>query len=237
MAFVYVPNGKHMPDWTPQTEGADFELPSILEPLAPVKKQLLVLSGLAQDKAGAHGDGAGDHARALSSFLTGRKPARPTAPISRSASRSTRSPRKDRPARPGFLRWNWVAIAARRPATATRAIAAPTRPTSPGAPRARPMPRRSIPSWSSSGCFPAARPSSAPSARRSKRACSTSCSKTPTTCTPGSAPDQRKLDEYLELGPRARNAHRSGRAARPTSRCPTIRGPPAFPRTTPSTSA
>ncbi len=73
MAFVYVPNGKHMPDWTPQTEGADFELPYILEPLAPVKQQLLVLSGLAQDHGRPHGDGAGDHARALSSFLTGQQ--------------------------------------------------------------------------------------------------------------------------------------------------------------------
>jgi hypothetical protein len=71
MAFVYVPNGKHMPDWTPKAEGADFELPYILEPLAAVKDRLLVLSGLAQDHGRPHGDGAGDHARALASFLTG----------------------------------------------------------------------------------------------------------------------------------------------------------------------
>jgi hypothetical protein len=71
MAFVYVPNGKHMPDWTPAVTGADFELPYILEPLAAVKQQLLVLSGLAQDHGRPHGDGPGDHARALSSFLTG----------------------------------------------------------------------------------------------------------------------------------------------------------------------
>ncbi len=74
MAFVYVPNGKHMQDWTPQADGADFELPYILEPLAPVKDRLLVLTGLAQDKGRANGDGAGDHARALASFLTGAQP-------------------------------------------------------------------------------------------------------------------------------------------------------------------
>ena len=34
MAFLYVPNGVNMADWTPATEGADFELPPILEPLA-----------------------------------------------------------------------------------------------------------------------------------------------------------------------------------------------------------
>jgi hypothetical protein len=71
MAFVYVPNGKHMPDWTPAAVGSDFELPYILEPLAKVKQHLLVLSGLAQDHGRPHGDGPGDHARALSSFLTG----------------------------------------------------------------------------------------------------------------------------------------------------------------------
>lgn len=73
MAFIYVPNGKHMPDWTPTTLGTDFELPYILEPLANVKQELLVLSGLAQDHGRPHGDGPGDHARALSSFLTGQQ--------------------------------------------------------------------------------------------------------------------------------------------------------------------
>jgi hypothetical protein len=71
MAFVYVPNGKHMPDWTPSAVGSEFELPYIVEPLAKVKGQLLMLSGLAQDHGRPHGDGPGDHARALASFLTG----------------------------------------------------------------------------------------------------------------------------------------------------------------------
>jgi hypothetical protein len=71
MAFVYVPNGANMVDWTPKTVGADFELPYILQPLKPFQKDLLVLSGLAHDKARAHGDGAGDHARASAAFLTG----------------------------------------------------------------------------------------------------------------------------------------------------------------------
>ena len=71
MAFVYVPNGMHVPDWTPAAVGSDFELPYITEPLAKVKDRLLVLSGLAQDHGRPHGDGPGDHARALASFLTG----------------------------------------------------------------------------------------------------------------------------------------------------------------------
>jgi Protein of unknown function (DUF1552) len=74
MAFLYVPNGKNMADWTPKVEGAAFELPAILEPLKPVKDELLVLTGLTADKARAHGDGGGDHARALAAFLTGCQP-------------------------------------------------------------------------------------------------------------------------------------------------------------------
>jgi hypothetical protein len=71
MAFVYVPNGVTMADWTPTAVGTDFKLPPILEPLQPFQKELLVLSGLAQDKARANGDGGGDHARASATFLTG----------------------------------------------------------------------------------------------------------------------------------------------------------------------
>lgn len=74
VAFLYVPNGKHMAEWTPKTEGANFELPPILQPLAPVRDDLLVLTGLTADKARANGDGGGDHARALTAFLTGVQP-------------------------------------------------------------------------------------------------------------------------------------------------------------------
>ena len=74
LAFLYVPNGAHMKAWTPEKVGADFELPFILEPLKPFKNDLLVLSGLAQDNAAAHGDGGGDHARSLACFLTGVHP-------------------------------------------------------------------------------------------------------------------------------------------------------------------
>jgi hypothetical protein len=74
MAFMFVPNGAHMPDWTPSLEGADFELPYILEPLRPHKNELLVLSGLAQDRGRANGDGGGDHARSAGSWLTSAQP-------------------------------------------------------------------------------------------------------------------------------------------------------------------
>ncbi len=71
MAFLYVPNGKRMDAWTPTTEGSDYALTPILEPLKNVKSDVIVFSDLAQRKAFANGDGPGDHARAMSTFLTG----------------------------------------------------------------------------------------------------------------------------------------------------------------------
>jgi hypothetical protein len=71
LAFLYVPNGVHVPDWTPKTEGAGFELPYLLEALQPHREYVTVLTGLALDKARANGDGPGDHARANATFLTG----------------------------------------------------------------------------------------------------------------------------------------------------------------------
>jgi hypothetical protein len=74
MAFFYVPNGVNMEHWTPSGDDADFKLPSILDPLEPFQKKLNVITGLAADKARPHGDGPGDHARAMSAFLTGAQP-------------------------------------------------------------------------------------------------------------------------------------------------------------------
>jgi hypothetical protein len=74
MAFLTVPNGIHMQDWTPTTEGYGFRLPHILQPLANVQDDLVVLSGLTHDKGRGNGDGPGDHARSATSFLTGTQP-------------------------------------------------------------------------------------------------------------------------------------------------------------------
>jgi hypothetical protein len=69
LAF-YVPNGIHMPAWTPSASGASWELTPILAALAPVKGQLNVITGLANRPA--QPDGAGDHAGGTSGFLTAR---------------------------------------------------------------------------------------------------------------------------------------------------------------------
>jgi hypothetical protein len=73
-AFVYVPNGVNMPDWTPPGVGKLGNLPDILKPLEPYKEYVNVITGMTLDKARANGDGPGDHARAMSVFLTGRQP-------------------------------------------------------------------------------------------------------------------------------------------------------------------
>src|SRR5579864_5220511 len=51
MGIVYVPNGIIMGKWTPRTEGAGFDMTPILEPLAPYRDRVLVLSGLDQKAA------------------------------------------------------------------------------------------------------------------------------------------------------------------------------------------
>lgn len=74
MAFLYVPNGMHMEDWTPQAEGTNYQIPKTLEPIAEFRSQFNLLSGLTLDGAHAHGDGGGDHARSAAAFLTGAHP-------------------------------------------------------------------------------------------------------------------------------------------------------------------
>lgn len=73
LIWIYVPNGVQREHWKPEA-GPLAELPSILEPLAPWRERLQVLSGLTADKARANGDGPGDHARATAAFLTGVQP-------------------------------------------------------------------------------------------------------------------------------------------------------------------
>jgi hypothetical protein len=77
MAFLYVPNGIVMEDWTPPGELGETllgELPRISRALAPYRDDLLFLTGLTSDGGRAHGDGPGDHGRAGAAYLTGVHP-------------------------------------------------------------------------------------------------------------------------------------------------------------------
>ena len=74
LGFVYVPNGIIMEKWTPLSEGADFQFMPIMKPLEKLRQHVMVFSGLAQVQGRALGDGAGDHARAGATWLTGVHP-------------------------------------------------------------------------------------------------------------------------------------------------------------------
>jgi hypothetical protein len=71
LAYVYVPNGMNMAEWTPKTLGADYEMPAILAKVSEHKKDLLLVSGLGHAQAQAYADGGADHARASATYLTG----------------------------------------------------------------------------------------------------------------------------------------------------------------------
>jgi hypothetical protein len=70
----YVPNGIHMPGWTPSAEGEGYDLPAILAPLRDEQGNLdwrdrvHVLSGLSNEPS--RPDGLGDHAAGTAGFLT-----------------------------------------------------------------------------------------------------------------------------------------------------------------------
>lgn len=67
----YVPNGMRMSDWTPAAPGANYTLTPILAPIANVRSELLVLTGLA-NRAGQD-NAPGDHARGTGCFLTAKR--------------------------------------------------------------------------------------------------------------------------------------------------------------------
>ena len=77
-SVFYVPNGVIMEKWTPAAVGGGFQLTPILEPLAPFKNQMLVLTGLSHKTADPFpGDGdVAPHDRAGGAFLTGVHPKR-----------------------------------------------------------------------------------------------------------------------------------------------------------------
>jgi hypothetical protein len=67
MACIYFPNGVWEKNWFPTEEGADYKMPSSLEPLERHRKDFLVFSGL--DKKHSHqGDG---HYAKTANYLTG----------------------------------------------------------------------------------------------------------------------------------------------------------------------
>ncbi|BDS05031.1 hypothetical protein NT6N_00710 [Oceaniferula spumae] len=71
MAFVYAPNGVNLKHWMPKGMGANYQMAASMKPLEKLRDSFQIIGGLDHDKAKPNGDGAGDHARANATYLTG----------------------------------------------------------------------------------------------------------------------------------------------------------------------
>ncbi len=75
LGYVYLTTGRIMENWTPKTEGSNFELTPTLEPFAPFRDQMVVLSGLDIKSADLlAGERGGPHERPCAAYLTGVHP-------------------------------------------------------------------------------------------------------------------------------------------------------------------
>ena len=78
LGCIYIPHGVTMDKWTPATTGSGFELTEILSPLASVRDQICVVSGLTHAQvapwSGEDSGGANNHNRAGAVFLSGAHP-------------------------------------------------------------------------------------------------------------------------------------------------------------------
>lgn len=68
--FIMIPQGSVMDNWK-FDKSKPGVIPRIIQPLVPVLSDVLIINGLRHDKANANSDGAGDHARASATYLTG----------------------------------------------------------------------------------------------------------------------------------------------------------------------
>jgi hypothetical protein len=74
LGFIYVPNGIIQKGWLPSKVGTGYEMASTMKPLEAYRDKFVVLSNLMQNSGRALSDGAGDHARAGATWLTGVHP-------------------------------------------------------------------------------------------------------------------------------------------------------------------
>ena len=66
----FVPNGIHMPDFTPATIGTDWAMPYILQPLEPIRKKIAVVTGIDYQKTAEPAEPPGGHGSGTGCFLT-----------------------------------------------------------------------------------------------------------------------------------------------------------------------
>src|SRR5690606_38837960 len=66
----FVPNGIHMPDFTPTQTGRDWAMPYILEPLEPIRNKISVITGIDYHQTGMPSEPPGGHGSGTGCFLT-----------------------------------------------------------------------------------------------------------------------------------------------------------------------
>jgi hypothetical protein len=72
---IYFPHGATMARWTPKDDGADFTFSEILQPLAPHRAHVNVVTNLGHPLAYGPGGATGNHNRSSATFLSGAKAA------------------------------------------------------------------------------------------------------------------------------------------------------------------
>lgn len=71
LGCIYVPHGATMDKWTPDQAGAAFELSETLQPLAPFRDRVNVISDLSHPQAYGGGSATANHNRSAATFLSG----------------------------------------------------------------------------------------------------------------------------------------------------------------------
>ncbi|WP_437333239.1 DUF1552 domain-containing protein [Sorangium sp. So ce394] len=66
----FVPNGIHMPDFTPSAKGKDWAMPYILAPLEPIRNKIAVVTGIDYQRTAEPAEPPGGHGSGTGSFLT-----------------------------------------------------------------------------------------------------------------------------------------------------------------------
>ena len=70
---IYFPHGATMSRWTPVDQGKNFTFSEILDPLAPFREQINVITNMTHPLAYGPGGATGNHNRSSASYLSGAK--------------------------------------------------------------------------------------------------------------------------------------------------------------------
>lgn len=70
MAYLYIPNGVNMDLWRPKGSTSSYKMGQTFKSMESLREDFQIVSGFEQQNAAAGGDGPGDHARGVATFLT-----------------------------------------------------------------------------------------------------------------------------------------------------------------------